>query len=162
MVKTKQGRGITHGVMVRVAFSPSDMGDDPEDPRMPSSQPVQRFSLRVLREDRGRCMTLLRWAHTTDNTTNTNFCDEIAPSYRRVKPHVDVSIVSMGVCSVRAIVLTGGLCDLACFHRKASLGRWVRPPSIDKIMPCYLCIPLQPHHAFWECRLRCLFEQSLS
>ena len=31
---------ITYDVMVRVAFSPSDMGADPSEPRIPSSQPV--------------------------------------------------------------------------------------------------------------------------
>lgn len=34
----------TYGEIVKVAFSPNDMGDSPAEPRIPSSQPVGGIS----------------------------------------------------------------------------------------------------------------------
>ena len=38
--KRHTGRTITYGVMIRVAFSPSVIGDASAEPRIPSSHPV--------------------------------------------------------------------------------------------------------------------------
>lgn len=47
----KQIGRITYEEMIRVAFSPSDMGDDSVEPRMPSSQPYSRASANLSRAD---------------------------------------------------------------------------------------------------------------
>jgi hypothetical protein len=48
VIDAVSGRCITYGVMNRVAFSPSDMIAEPEEPNIPSSQPVLCMSPNLL------------------------------------------------------------------------------------------------------------------
>ena len=110
MVKLKSQRRITYGVMVRVAFSPSDMGADEREPRIPSSQPTHRISLLSLCQ-KVKTSVALRGGtvRTSYNAANPNFGVEIAATHRRIEPKIDTQYGSR-MCSPIGQRLTGAYC----------------------------------------------------
>jgi hypothetical protein len=70
---------ITYAEMVRVAFSPSDMGASVLVPRMPSSQPVQQH------QSRRPGIPLVPEMRTSNDAANANRSDEVASPDRRIE-----------------------------------------------------------------------------
>jgi hypothetical protein len=89
---------ITYGVMIRVAFSPSVMGDASAEPRMPSSHPVHKRQLTCISRLVACICTRYEsgWfgqqEHTFDNSACADGSDQVTPTHRGIESEI---------CSIR-------------------------------------------------------------
>lgn len=92
---------ITYGVMIRVAFSPSVMGDASAEPRMPSSHPVHERQS-PCRSRFAECIYTRYEAgwfgqqeHTFDNSACADGSNQVTPTYRSIESEIQSMIRSI-------------------------------------------------------------------